>query len=208
LKAISKNADWAFYIQGDEVVHEKYLPCIKESMELYKDDKRVEGLLFNYRHFFGSYGYTGDSRRWYRKEIRIIRNLPFIQSFRDAQGFRNNNKRLKVKPIDAYIYHYGWVKPPAIQQAKQKNFNKYWHDDQWVDKKIEKVDEFDYSKIDSLSRFEETHPQVIQNRIRRMNWEFSFDPTKKKLSFKYKLLHHIEKMTGWRIGEYRNYRII
>src|SRR4051812_33586569 len=34
---IAADADWAFYIQGDEVIHEKYLPVIREAMEKYRD---------------------------------------------------------------------------------------------------------------------------------------------------------------------------
>src|SRR5690606_7594417 len=34
-QAIPAEFDWAFYIQGDEVVHESYLPVIKEAMEKY-----------------------------------------------------------------------------------------------------------------------------------------------------------------------------
>src|SRR6266478_5060005 len=51
--AISPDADWCFYIQADEVVHEKYLPAIKDAMLKWKDDGKVEGLLFNYKHFYG-----------------------------------------------------------------------------------------------------------------------------------------------------------
>ncbi len=56
-QAISENSDWAFYIQGDEVIHEQYLPVIQATMLNYKDDIRVEGLLFNYQHFYGSYDF-------------------------------------------------------------------------------------------------------------------------------------------------------
>jgi len=205
-KAISKKADWAFYIQGDEVIHEKYLPVIREAMLKHKDNLKIEGLLFNYAHFYGSYDFIGDSRDWYRKEIRIIRNDEAIYSYKDAQGFRKKDKKLKALQIDAWVYHYGWVKPPGIQQAKQETFNKLWHSDQWVDKKIKKVDEFDYSIIDSLSAFAGTHPEVMQNRIQKLNWEFSFDPTNRRLSLKKRLLQAIENLTGWRAGEYRNYR--
>ncbi len=208
LGAISKDSDWVFYIQGDEVMHEKYLTVVKAAMEKYKDDERVEGLLFNYLHFYGSYDYVGDSRNWYRKEVRIIRNIPGMHSFRDAQGFRKNNKLLRVKDIDAYIYHYGWVKPLDVQQAKIKSFNKLWHSDNWIESNIPQMDEFDYSQIDSLAKFNDTHPQVMKNRIEKMNWKFSFDPTKKKLTLKSRFLHFIEKNTGWRIGEYKNYRRI
>lgn len=202
---ISKEFDWAFYIQADEVVHENYHKEITNKMLLYCDDKAVEGLLFNYTHFYGSYDFIGDTKHWYRNEIRIIKNDKQIRSYKDAQGFRKNGKKLKVKLIDAFIYHYGWVKTPAAQQQKQLSFNKMWHDDAWMQKNIPPVSEFDYSGIASLTKFKGTHPKVIQSRIEKMNWTFTFDPTKKKLPFKYKFLKFIEGISGWRIGEYRNY---
>ncbi len=205
---ISADSDWCFYIQGDEVIHEKYLPVIKAAMEKYKDDKEVDGLLFNYTHFYGSYDFTGDSRQWYRKEIRLVRNNKAITSYKDAQGFRKNGEKLNVKQIDASVYHYGWVKPPEAQQAKQQSFNKLWHDDSWMKKNIPDVNEFDYSQIDSLAKFKGTHPQIMQQRINQMNWKFSFDPTQKKLTLKLKFLLFIEKKFGWKIGEYKNYKII
>jgi hypothetical protein len=205
--AIAKDSDWAFYIQGDEVVHEKYLPAIREAMQAYKDDKRVEGLLFNYTHFYGSYDYIGDSRRWYRREIRIVRNDQSISSYKDAQGFRKNGEKLKVKLIPAFVYHYGWVKPPEAQQSKQQTFHKMWHDDEWMKKNIPQVNEFDYSQIDSLAKFTGTHPEVMQERVKRQNWKFSFDPTRKKLPLKARFLIGIERATGWRPGEYKNYNI-
>ena len=203
-----KEADWAFYIQGDEVIHEKYLPIIKESMEKWKDDQKVEGLLLNYTHFYGSYDFVGDSRRWYRREIRIVRADKNISSFRDAQGFRKNDRKLNVKHIDAWVYHYGWVKPPFEQQEKQKYFNSLWHDEEWIKKNVKQTNQFDYSTIDSLSIFEGTHPKVMQERINKLNWKFDFDPTKKNFGLKTKLLHWVEKKSGWRIGEYKNYKII
>lgn len=206
--AISSDSDWAFYIQGDEVIHEKDLPAIKAAMLQYKDDKSVEGLLFNYNHFYGSYDFVGDTRQWYRNEIRIVRNDKNISSYRDAQGFRKNGNKLNVKEIDASVFHYGWVKPPEAQQAKQQTFHKFWHTDEWMKQNIPEVDKFDYDTIDSLAYFTGTHPRVMQNRINRMNWKFSFDPTQKKVSFKVKLLLFIEKKIGWEIGEYKNYKII
>jgi glycosyltransferase involved in cell wall biosynthesis len=203
--AISPDADWAFYIQGDEVIHEDYLSRIKNAMQTHKDNPQVEGLLFDYTHFYGSYDYVATSKQWYRKEIRIVRKDAQISSYKDAQGFRKNDKKLNVKSIDASVYHYGWVKPPKAQQAKQETFHKMWHNDDWMNKNVPKVDEFDYSTIDSLKKFEGTHPRVMLERIAKMNWQFSFDPTKKKTSVKQQVTSLIEKRTGWRIGEYKNY---
>jgi len=208
LQAVSHDADWAFYIQGDEVLHEKYHAIVKEDMQAHLNNPKVEGLLFNYMHFYGSYDYVGDSRKWYRREVRIIRRNCGASSFKDAQGFRINGRPLHVKKTEATMYHYGWVKPPEIQQQKQLNFNRYWHDDMWMEEKIPKVAHFDYSKIDSLRKFQGSHPEVMQNRVQQMNWHFSFDPSEKKYSWKKKILHYIEKRSGWRIGEFKNFRII
>jgi hypothetical protein len=204
--AISEDFDWCFYIQSDEIVHEKYHAEIKKQLELEAKNSSIDGLLFKYKHFYGSYDYVGISRKWYRHEIRIIKNNKKIRSYRDAQGFRINNQKLKVKAIDAYIYHYGWVKHPEHQQAKQQSFNKMWHDDNWMKQNIKDVEEFDYTAIDLLEKFNESHPTVMKNRIEKMNWNFSFDPTIIKLPLKIKITHFIEKLTGYRIGEYKNYR--
>lgn len=206
--AVSADSDWAFYIQSDEIVHEKYHQAIKETLLKWKEHKEVEGVVFNYLHFYGSYQYIGNSRRWYRKEVRIIKNDKAIRSFKDAQGFRKNGRKLFVKPVDAYIYHYGWVKHPAMQQAKQKSFNKFWHNDQWLEKNIAKTDDFNYHQIDSLAKFNGSHPAIMKKRIDEQNWEFEYDTENVKLTMRYKISDWIEKISGWRPGEYKNFKMI
>jgi hypothetical protein len=208
-RAISPDSDWAFYIQGDEVLNEKYLDNVRRGMEHYKNDPQVEGLLFNYLHFYGSYDYVGESLHWYRREVRIVRNAKHIFSYRDAQGFRKlPNEKLKVKHIDATIHHYGWVKDPRAMQEKKVSFNKYWHDDNWIEKNIVKAEVFDYSKIDSLKKYTENHPAVMVDRIARMNWKFNRDMSANKLGIKDRFKQWVENVTGWRPGEYQNYKII
>ena len=107
LQLIDKNSTWAFYIQADEVVHEQYLPAIRNACERYASDKNVEGLLFNYLHFYGTYDYVGDSRKWYNKEVRIIRNDLSISSYKDAQGFRKQNNKLHVKLNQPWAWRGG-----------------------------------------------------------------------------------------------------
>lgn len=208
LAAIDPKADWAFYIQADEVMHECYIPQVKKAMADHLPNRKVEGLLFGYTHFYGSYDFVGDSRRWYRNEVRIIRPRCSIKSYRDAQGFRTEGRRLNVKPAHATLFHYGWVKPPEKQQAKQQNFHKLWHNDAWVARHVKQTSNFDYADIDSLARFEGTHPLVMQRRIEARNWSFEFDPAKKRFGLKTWLLWHFEKITGIRPGEYRNYTLI
>jgi glycosyltransferase involved in cell wall biosynthesis len=202
---IGPGFDWAFYIQADEVIHEKFHPAILEAMQRWKDDTHVEGLLFDYVHFYGDYNYIGDSRKWYRAEIRIVRPNIGIHSWKDAQGFRKENRKLKVRKIEASVFHYGWVKPPEKQQAKQQYFHKLWHDDRWMQENIPDQPQFDYSGIDSVAMFTGTHPEPMKERVLAQSWKVEIDPAKKKLSLRYRFLMLIEHFTGWRPGEYKNY---
>jgi len=206
--AIGNDADWCFYIQGDEVFNSEQTNIVRASMLKYKDNAQTQGLLFHYRHFYGSYDYIGTARGWYRHEIRIIKNDKKIRSYRDAQGFRIEGKKLRVRLVDAYIHHYGWVRNPEAQQRKQLNFNKYWRTDEWISENVPDVESFDYSQVDGLSRYIGYHPEVIQPRIQKLNWKFTFDPTRQSPFLRKRILMWIEQKTGWRIGEYRNFKKI
>jgi len=209
LQAVSPESDWCFYIQADEVLHEKYHDTVREAMIRFKDDKMVDGLLFNYRHFWGSYDYVGESWQWYRREIRIIRNNKDIFSYKDAQGFRKKpNQKLNVKLINATMYHYGWVKDPRLMQSKMKNWYRFYKDESWINNNVVEDNEYDYSRINSLELFEGTHPEVMMARIARKNWKFDHDISMRRYSKKEKIKRFISSLIGFRIGEYRNYRII
>jgi hypothetical protein len=212
LAAISPQADWAFYLQGDECLHEKDYDNIKNAMQIHLPNTKVDGLLFNYLHFYGNYNHVGTGRRWYRNEIRIIRNNKNIISWKDAQGFRfTNEEKLRVKKVDANIYHYGWVKPPKTSQQKAMYFHQI-NNPNYVATEEEKKQEFDYQiNIDRLDLFKGTHPTVMHNRIKNINWPFEFDASAnrfKNMKLKHKLSHIVEDITGYRIGEYKNYKLI
>ena len=171
-------------------------------MLLHKNNPEVEGLLFDYLHFYGSYDYIGSAPRWYRREIRVVRKRDDIFSYRDAQGFRKKpNDKLTVKQVGACIYHYGYVRDPKAMQRKSEEVGVYWgHEAQAVSGK-----DFDYSGIDALTLFKGKHPIVMQERLARINWKFDHDISKTNYSFKQGLKKWIEKLTGYRIGEYKNY---
>ncbi len=206
--AISPLADWAVYVQADECFHEQDYEHLRKVMASCVEDREVDGILVNYRHFYGSYDYLGDSPRWYRREIRIIRNDKSIRSYKDAQGFRKNGQKLKVAHSQAYVHHYGWVKHPKLQRVKNQEYQRYWHDDQWMEQNRLSGEEFDYSEIDSLKRFNGSHPQAMQSRIDRVNWKFSHDVSRKSMNLKNRLKYFLLKNFGWYPGEYRNYEII
>ena len=205
---IDPESTWAFYIQADEVIHEKYYATIKKGCEKYKDNNKVEGLLFKYVHFYGTYDYVGDSRKWYGHEVRIIRNDKKIQSFKDAQGFRVGERKLHVKPVEACVYHYGWVKSPEQMMRKHKNLKAFWSDEKGTEEFLKLPDYFDFNEFDSLEKFAGTHPSVMQHRIQLKNWNLELDISKKKFSPKKRFLYWFEKKTGIRPFVFRNYKVI
>ncbi len=224
--------DWLFYIQSDEVVHERYLPLIKENCERYLDDKNVEGFLFKYRHFWGDYDHYVLSHAWYPREIRIIRNDPEIHSWRDAQSFRRmpgfdgldyykkeNTFKLNVVEIEAYIYHYGFVRPPQIMQKKRKNHNTNYSGLASTDEMFKYEEElFDYGNLSKIKVFKDNHPTVMNGFIKGFNWKhqlrYTLDPEKTKLQkhekTKYRFLTFIEQtfFNGRLLFGFRNYKRI
>lgn len=206
LAQVSQDSDWLFYLQADEVLHENDISIIRDAMEHYLHEPKIQGLLLHYHHFFGTYDFIGDNRTWYRHEIRAMKPHPHLRAYRDAQGFRIGNNKLKVAEIPAFIYHYGWVKPPEKQQAKQQSFHKLWHDDHWMKKNVGEKDTFNYLQTDSLSRFKGTHPQVMEARIQRLNWNPGLKEGILNMKWKKRILYYLEKWTGWRPFEYQNYK--
>jgi hypothetical protein len=208
-KAVSTDTDWCFYIQGDEVLHEDGYEEIQKALHTWKDHKEVDGLLFKYRHFYGSFDYVGVSSKWYKREIRIIKNDQNIFSYRDAQGFRKgNNEKLRVKPLNAYIHHYGWVREPQAMYQKQYDFSRHWAGDNWEPQKVYETG-FDYKgETDALEKFTGTHPKIMQPRIVRRNWQFDYDLSHNKLKPKEQFKNFIEKLTGRRPFDHNNYKII
>lgn len=207
---VSPDSDWIFYIQADEIIHEKYQQVIIETAKKYCNNPKVQGLLFRYLHFYATYDYVGASRKWYNYEVRLIKNDKAIQSYKDAQGFRVGETKLRVVPVDAEVYHYGWVKSPEQMKRKMKNVFAYYNtNDNWVDTFMKSEDFFNFQdEYDSVARFTGTHPAVMKERIENKNWDIQLDVTRKRFSLKDRILFFIEQKTGKRLFEFRNYRII
>jgi len=204
--------DWCFYLQADEVVHEQDLNRISKCMEEELPHEKVVGLMFNWLHFYGDYSTFINSYHWYQREVRIIRNFRGISSWSSAQGFRLNGRKLRVKDTGAYIYHYGWVRPPEVMAAKKRYHDSLHHGNGWV--KEYKKEKFDYFKhIDpaTLNKYNGSHPQVMEERIAKWQGEFDISKSTHRLTFKdirNRISDSIARKTGWRIGEYKNFILI
>lgn len=202
---VGADSDWAFYIQGDECIHEKYHASILEAARRHLADRRVDGLLFNYLHFYGTYDYVGDSRKWYDKEVRLIRNDKSIRAYRDAQGFRRNGEKIRVKPAHAWVYHYGWVKSAEQMKEKVRSALELWQERK--ERPASPVEVFDVNDYDSLKRFTGTHPAVMKERLATRNWDMQFDLSRNRMTLKNRVLYAFEKLTGRRLFAFRNYRL-
>jgi len=208
MDAIPGDVDWCFYIQADEVIHENSYEEIRNAMVQWKDTPAVEGFLFRYHHFWGTFNYIGINRQWYRHEIRLIRNDKQIRSYRDAQGFRKNNRKLRVKSINAFVYHYGYVRPPAVMKEKMKDFSSLYHSNADLQKEIERISNFNYEEVDAVKRFIGSHPAIMKNRIDEQEWSVNIDEKRFRMGVKDKFLFMLERFLGYRFFEYKNYKRI
>jgi len=225
--------DWLIYLQADEVIHEKYLPIIHKRCSELRNNPKVEGFILNYKHFWGDYDHYHKNHRWYPYEVRIIRNDPDIHSWESAQSFRripnfnglnfrqqNNTYKLNVAKMDAYIYHYGWVRPPNLMRNKQKALNTVHRGTDIANKHYDQLSvEFDYGPLNRLFKFKDTHPEVMNEMIAKMNWKDSLQykgklnvnrELQKHEMFKYRLISFIENylLFGYQLGGFKNYNIL
>jgi hypothetical protein len=161
--------DWCLYLQADEVLHERDLPTIRARCKQLLNDRRVEGLVFSYLHFWGDYNHVHRSHAWYPREIRIIRNGVGIRSYRSAQSFRRDGKKLRCALVNASIYHYGWVRPPALMTLKRVEMTRT-HQGAEAAERVSAEHCFDYDDLNRIPRFEGTHPAVMRDRIARFDW--------------------------------------
>jgi hypothetical protein len=199
--------DWAFYLEGDEVVHEQDLDRIHASMERHLGNPRVEALAFDYIHFYGNANTSAWSPGWYRTEARILRNtipawgpegLFFVVLETHKRG-----RYPRAAHTGATIYHYGWVRSEAQMDLKRQSTSKYWKDTP--------PPVADYSNIDPLvlKRFEGTHPKVIQSWLPPAAGLFEANPNHRLTSRekKHRFMVRLESWLGIRFNR-KHYKLL
>ena len=151
--------DWAFYLEGDEVLHESDLDAIRKSVSTHHNNPAVEALVFDYLHFYGSPDWLAISPAWYRRECRLIRNT--LRSYAPDGQFwvvmeKHRRGRLPNAALaNAHIYHYGHVRKLHYMQSKLDQVSKYWSGN---------APKITYS-IDPMAvrTFTGSHPQCVQD---------------------------------------------
>jgi glycosyltransferase involved in cell wall biosynthesis len=198
--------DWIFYIEADELYHEKDLNTISKSMEKYLNDSKVEALVFNFMHFYGNANSILNSPGWYRSEARILKNS--LRSYAPDGLFwlvLDSNKRSrypKAKNIGVTCYHYGWVRSEVQMNSKSKRVNKYWN---------KEPEEIDYTQIDQsiIFEFHGSHPKFIKDWLPKDTGIFKADPLYKLTSKqkKHRLMIKIENYFGLDLSK-KHFKIV
>jgi glycosyltransferase involved in cell wall biosynthesis len=206
--ALSKcRSDFCLYIQGDECIHEDDLKFILEGVEKIKGHPAIDGLIFNYMHFYGNVDTYKYTRNLYRREVRLIKNHLGIKSWLDAQGFRkSDNSKMNATLISARIFHYGWARSEKVMKKKVKVFDTFYHGD---NHERQNAKEFQYERNWGLKKFKQTHPKVMKNWIEKNKNPIDLMKLPMTLDWNVPGLvisDLIENLTGYRIGEFKNYR--
>ena len=211
--------DWAFHIQADEVIHETQIMNIKNAIKKYDTNPKVEGFILPFLHFWGGYNYCRNTRRVHNFEVRVFRNNLGVRSYRDSQGFRkyksiedyqngiDKGKKLRVKLVEATVYHYNGVRPPLSFRKKAQMFGEQYHDKEAVELQLAKSN-YNWHNVDRVILFNGSHPCYMQEKVNHQNWEYTFDKSKAKWKLKDRFIQPIEDFIGFKIGEYKNYQLI
>ena len=204
---------WGIYIQADEVLHETGAHILKQKVAEWDRESRVEGLLVKYLHFYGGFDRIATNRRWYRREVRCIRLGRDIRPFQGAQGFRvgSDSRRIRARPTNAEMFHYGWARPAkAIREKREISKTIYpWQKEQ-LERELQRPGA-GLEWIPLLKAFTGTHPRAAADWIR----ERTHDPERVIAPRMFKLEHvryyiseWIERLTGARVFEFRNYEVV
>jgi hypothetical protein len=194
--------DWAFYLEGDEVLHENDLDRIRDSMLLHLPNPKIEALAFHYHHFYGTPHQVATSAAWYRNEVRVIRNT--IRSYAPdglywvVMPSHRRGRFPYAAHTGAHIYHYGWARSAARMAEKIRRVAQYWDG--------VAAPTFDYGNIDSkiLTPFSGSHPKIIEEWLKN-EAEHNFSPNQdyrlSRRDKKHRISMQLEKWFGWDLSK-------
>jgi hypothetical protein len=200
--------DWAFYLEGDEVVHEDDLPKIKDAMARYLNDERVEALIFDYIHFYGNANTYAWSPAWYRHAPRVLRNTipawgPKGLYFIVLDDHKRGRYPRAAHAGGATIYHYGWVKTETQMNSRKEFTSKFWSD--------KPRSQVVYTEIDpkTLHRFTGSHPKVMNDWIPPGDELFQANPDHRltRRERRHRFMLKLEQWFGFKFNK-KHYRLV
>lgn len=157
---------WGIYLQCDEVIHSDDYQLIKEDIE--KASKMgCDAVTFRYLHFWQSHHQLAINKKWYPQEIRAVKLNTAIESWGDAQSFRNFHK---VYESEARVFHYGHVREEGKYLLKKRDILKLYHLDDRIKKYKKREKRFDGQTI--CLPYWGPHPAVMKERIERLEGDW------------------------------------
>ncbi len=203
--------DWCVYIQGDEVLHEDGIPALRAAMERELSNPRVQGLLVDYTHFYGSFWTVVDSFGWYLKEIRVVRRDPKIRACGGAQGFRTtDNEKLWVKNSGARYFHYGHALEPSQVRLRYANLETVYGNTKALEALAQRPPQV-YDDDQKVRPFTGTHPAVMREAAARATWTYTSRNPLIRFRRRYfweDIAQLIQRGTGLTLGVHKNYRLL
>jgi len=202
---------WGIYVQADEVLHESGARRLRELVAEWDDDARVEGVLVDYLHFYGGFDTVATSRRWYRREVRCVRLARDIRSHGDGQGFRvgPQARRIRARASGAVMFHYGWARPAKAIHEKHEAIKVIWPRSRERTEREQARGFLEWMPL--LKPFTGEHPRVAREWVAGR----AHDPDRVIGARRFKPEHlrfyasdWIERLTGARLFEFRNYQLV
>ena len=167
LKALRQDSEvdlvngWGIYLQADEVIHQDDYELLQRDIER-ADWEGYDAISFRYLHFWKTHHHLSIGKSWYPHEIRAIKLNTNIESWGDAQGFKNFKK---IFYTETRIFHYGHVREKEIYDKKMQDMSTLYDQDA---KKAKYYNLKDRQKEHPCVLFYGTHPMVMKERILRM----------------------------------------
>jgi len=173
LSHVNPKADWAVHLQADEFFHENDYERLLSSMERYKDDRSILGLMLKQKYFYGDYWHTNPYAG--RRLLRIIRADGSLESIGDSSGFARKSDGIYIGKVqkdlwryaDGWLYHYGFVNDPKKLQEKIKAKAALYHRGGASAEDERKIGAKEYQpeNMGIMKPFTGTHPKVMKERV-------------------------------------------
>ena len=175
LENVSPGADWAIHLQSDELLHEKDYEKLIASLEKYRKEKNIVGLMLRQLYFYGDYWHTNPYAG--RRLLRIIRPNGTLESIGDASGFArkvdgkyiDKSQKHLWRYADATLYHYGFVNSPEKLKDKIRAKADLYHQGVPTGEDQKRLAEKIYRPewMEIMKPFRGTHPAVMADRIHK-----------------------------------------
>ena len=202
---------WGIYVQADEVLHERGASILKQCVAAWDRDEQVEGMLVDYLHFYGGFDRVATNRQWYRREVRCIRLGRDIRPYQGAQGFRvgPDYRKIRARATGAQMFHYGWARPAQTIREKLELTKRMYP---WASERLDRELKRGTLKwIPLLRRFSGAHPAAARSWIAANAHQPppALEPARfKPAHLRLYVSDWIERLTGARMFEFRNYDVV